>query len=143
MLVVSPKVDAKSFADSVEKTLKEASATDLQVDHLGKRILAHQISKQNEGEYFVFNFEAPTDAVAKISDKLRLEQEALLRYLIIKSQIKLGAKFPVGSAKVAESPKVTVKTVVAPKKVQSRKKKEKAKTSPKTAKTKKGKKGSK
>lgn len=143
MLVISSKVDAKSFADSVGKTLKEANATDLQVDHLGKRTLAHQISKQDEGEYFVFNFEAPGEAVGKISDKLRLEQEALLRYLIIKSQIRPGAESRASSARVAQSPKVTVKTVVAPKKAQSRKKKEKAKTSPKTAKTKKGKKGNK
>lgn len=115
MVVLSTKSDSSSIITGIEKSLKEASAADLKVDHLGKKQLAFQISKQNEGDYYEFNFEAPPEAVKNINDKLRLEREAILRYLIIKSRLPKADKKKTAKLEAQQLPKVTVKTVTASK----------------------------
>jgi len=57
----------------------------IKIDRLGKKLLSYPIAKQTEGEYIIFNFEAPPEATSAISEILRLEREAILRYLIIKA----------------------------------------------------------
>ena len=83
-VVASCKLDSDLSFSKVEKVLKGVNACDIAVERLGRKMLAYPIVKQTEGEYFVFNFEAEGEAVKKISEALRLEQEAILRYLIIK-----------------------------------------------------------
>lgn len=123
MLVVTPSENVDSLISGVEKSLKGANASDLKVEHLGKKKLAYPISKQTDGEYYLFNFEAPTEAIRTINDKLRLEQEAILRYLIIKSQA-AGVARPMRAGEVGKKAVVTVKTKVS-KKEASKPKKEK------------------
>jgi small subunit ribosomal protein S6 len=52
------------------------------VEHWGKRKLAYSIRHKNEGIYFLVEFEAPGDTVAKLEQYTRL-QESILRYLTI------------------------------------------------------------
>ena len=82
--------------------------------------LAFPIKKVVEGEYVVFNFEAQGESIKKINDKLRLEQEELLRYLITKARpqkISKKGKAQEVAEEVRETkkekPKVKVKTVTA------------------------------
>lgn len=82
MVIGNPKTDTEQVLALVDKTLKEANAKDVKIDKLGRKNLTFPISKQTEGEYMVFNFEAEGDKVAQIGSKLRLEQETILRYLI-------------------------------------------------------------
>ena len=98
----------------VEKILKEANAVAISIDRLGKKPLAYSIMKQNVATFFVVSFEAESGFIKSVWDKLRLEQEDLLRYLLIhKPKVKASKK----SRKVAaeeekdeekEKPKVTV-----------------------------------
>ena len=122
MLIVSKNADGEAFLSKVEKSLKEADITSVSVDRLGVKTLAYPIAKQTEGAYFVLNFEGPGEAVGKIREMLRLEQEALLRYLIIKAKVPKKVTKGVKRTEVTKEPeepkvetkvaKVTVKTKV-------------------------------
>ena len=76
--------NADSLFSKIEKIVKDVQASSLASEKLGKKQLAYPIKKQTEAEYFLFNFEAPGESVRTISESLRLEQEAVLRYLITK-----------------------------------------------------------
>lgn len=118
-LVIVAKVDkSDQLISRVEKALKDASATNLKVERLGRKQLAYQIKKQTDANYFVVNFDAEANAIDGFASKLRLEQEDLLRYLIIKSRqikirVKKGKKQEVAEVEVKEAPKVTVVTKAA------------------------------
>jgi len=93
MVVANPQSDLNSLTVKLEKFIKDAEIQDLKVEKMGKKLLAFPISKQQEGEYFLFNFEAPGEAIGKITQNLRLEQETILRYLITKvSKVPKGRK---------------------------------------------------
>lgn len=118
MILVSPKAEVDPIVSKVEKFLKEVSATSVKVEKLGKKMLSYPIAKQTEGEYVVVNFEAGGEAVGAISKILRLEQEAILRYLIIKTSkapkvAKVTKKPKEQEVAAKESSKVIVKTKVA------------------------------
>jgi len=118
-LMILTKVGTEA-AGKVEKIVKDAAGNSLAVNRLGKKPLSYPLAKQMEAEYTVFNFEAPPDSVKLIVDKLRLEQESILRYLITRAEgIKVskrakGAKVSEALQKEeGETPRVTVKTVTA------------------------------
>lgn len=120
LMLVAKVEGAESLMSLCEKNVKEASS-DVRVTKLGRKNLAYPISGQSEAEYYVLNFSAQGDAIRNITSKLRLEQETLLRYLIIRTKE--------SQAKVADSKKVTVKTVAKPKKeIPAKEKKEEKKS---------------
>ncbi len=106
MVLGNPAEDVDKLIASVEKFIKDASGSGLSTEKLGKKPLAYPVRKKNEGEYVVFNFEAPGTAVKTVSDKLKLEQEAVMRYLIIKAKVKSEKKEVEGEPKVAKESKV-------------------------------------
>lgn len=119
-LIVAGKADsAAALFEMVEKMLKGANASSLVSSKMGKKSLAYPINAQTEAEYFVFNFEAPSESILAISDGLRLEQEMVLRYMIVTQKVskvskvqeesKVEAKVK-ASVKVAAKVKTTVKS---------------------------------
>lgn len=146
-LVIVAKVDkSDQLISRVEKALKDAQASNLKVERLGKKQLAYPIKKQTDANYFVVNFEAEASAIDGFASKLRLEQEDLLRYLIIKKkQVKAksrkAAKVQEAETKTRELPKVTVVTKTTTAKLTSKRGQAKNKASnKKVTKIKKGKK---
>ena len=114
MLVVSPTADVDPIMSRVEKSVKDTGATSVKINKLGKKPLSYQIAKHSEGEYVLVNFEAPGDAVGAISKRLRLEQEVILRYLIIKVKNLKAVKITEikdEGEKPKTTPKVTIKTI--------------------------------
>mgnify|MGYP003394654720 CR=1 FL=1 len=87
LMVVGKVEGADSLFDRVEKMLKDADASSLKVEKLGKKQLAYAIKKQTEAEYFLFNFEVDSQAISAFSDMLRLDQDSVLRYVILKTKI--------------------------------------------------------
>lgn len=83
---------ADQLLGRVEKSLKELNGTGIKVDRLGKKALAYPIKKHGDAVYFLVDFEISAEAIKPISDKLRLEQEDLLRYLLLKKEKVLGKK---------------------------------------------------
>lgn len=118
-LMIIAKIDsAEEIFGKVEKFLKDIKAESLKAERLGKKLLAYPIAKQTEAEYFLYNFEADSQALKSLSDKIRLEQEAILRHLLIKAAKprKASKRRNVETAAVEEEkiaeikPKVTVTT---------------------------------
>ena len=86
LMLVASAEKADQLLTRVEKSLKELGAAGIKVDRLGKKVLAYPIKKHADGVYFLVDFEAGTEAIKPFSDKLRLEQEDLLRYLLLKKE---------------------------------------------------------
>jgi small subunit ribosomal protein S6 len=117
LMLVSVIGKSDALLSRVEKFIKDAEGTDIKVDKLGKKQLAYPIKKQTEGDFTLLNFGVAGSNLKSIYDKLRLEQEDLLRYLLIKTRaIKvLKKKGILPEVKVEEeqpkvAPKVTVVT---------------------------------
>lgn len=100
LMVIGRAEDADSLFTKIEKMVKDVSASNVTSQKMGKKLLAYPIKKQAEAEYFIFNFEAPGEAVGQISEGLRLEQEAVLRYMIITTK---SAKAKKASKVIQES----------------------------------------
>lgn len=143
-LVVVGTVDgAGALFDRVENFLKEANAQNVKSEKMGKKLLAYKIAKQTEGEYFLFNFDADPAQILGLDRKLRLEQEAVLRHLLIKTkaikaskarkvlkaEVKPEVKEPeVKKTEVKIKPKVTVTTKVTTSKKEAKPVKSTSKT---------------
>lgn len=85
-LIVVGKVEgADTLFTKVEKLIKDANASSVSVQKMGKKVLAYPIKKQTEAEYFLFNFEAPGESILDITQGLRLEQEQVLRYMMLRT----------------------------------------------------------
>ena len=114
-LMVIAKIDsADEVFGKVEKFLKDIKAESLKVERLGKKLLAYPIAKQTEAEYFLYNFEADSQALKSLSDKIRLEPETILRHLLLKAAKprKLSKRRSVGVAAVEQEEKTEIKPKV-------------------------------
>ncbi len=122
LMLVAVSDRADQLLTRVEKSVKEVDAVNLKVERLGKKQLAYQIKKQTDATYFVINFEASPAAAKPIWDKLRLEQEDLLRYMLLKKVEKKASKkskradlkkAEVEESQMEDKPKVTVAVTTA------------------------------
>lgn len=115
MVIGKGVASADELAKLVEKHLADLSATGSKLEKLGKKTLAYPISRQLEGEYLLWVFEAQGDAIFQLSERLRMDQENILRFLLTKFNPK--ASKPVRQKEEKEKPKakVTVTTKVVSK----------------------------
>ena len=84
-LVIAPTLDEEALAAekaSVNALIERFGGTVDKVDDWGKRRLAYEINKVNEGIYSFISFTADTTAPAEIESRMRIK-ENVLRYLII------------------------------------------------------------
>lgn len=63
-------------------TKYQGSVTD--VDEWGKRRLAYEIRKQSEGYFYFISVDAEPTMAVELEKELRLRNETILRYLIIR-----------------------------------------------------------
>lgn len=119
LIVVGTVDGAAALFDRVEKFLKEANAQNVKAEKMGKKLLAYKIAKQTEAEYMLFNFDADPAQILGLDRKLRLEQEAVLRHLLIKTKAikvskvrKVQKDKSTEETKKEEAPKAEVKPKV-------------------------------
>ncbi len=116
LLIVSKVSESDGLLSRIEKALTDANAVEVKTDKLGKKQLAYPIKKETEADYTVLTFGAEGAAISNLTGMLRLEQEALLRYLItVQKTRKLRKKVRRVEEKAVEKkeekkPKVTVVT---------------------------------
>lgn len=85
-LVLNPSLDEEAKTADVTKIqelITRFGGTIEKVDDWGKRRLAYEIKKVNEGFFSFTTFEAPSNAPAEIESRIRI-MEGVLRYLIIR-----------------------------------------------------------
>ena len=87
-LVLNPTLDEEAKAAEVAKVqalLERFDSKIEKVDDWGKRKLAYEIKKVNEGFFSFTTFEAPATAPAEIESRIRI-MENVLRYLIVRKE---------------------------------------------------------
>ena len=87
-LVVSAKVEDEVRLATVEKAKDAITSLGGQitnVDDWGKKQLAYEIQKMNEGFYYFIQFDAETTMPGELEQKLRI-MDNVLRYLCVKAE---------------------------------------------------------
>lgn len=88
-LVLSPTIDEETkvaVAEKIQNLIQRFGGTIEKIDDWGKRRLAYEIQKVNEGFYSFIAFEAEASAPAEIESRVRI-MDHVLRYLIIRKDV--------------------------------------------------------
>ncbi|ROQ37074.1 SSU ribosomal protein S6P [Frondihabitans sp. PhB188] len=88
MVILDPEIDERTVAPSLDKFLNvirnDGGSID-NVDIWGRRRLAYEIAKKNEGIYAVVNLTANPDATKELDRQLGLS-EAVLRTKVLRAE---------------------------------------------------------
>jgi small subunit ribosomal protein S6 len=85
-LVVNAKIEDEARAavvDEIKDMITKFGGKDLKVDDWGKKRLAYEIQKMNEGNYYFIQFDAEASTPAELEQRLRIKDN-VLRYLCIR-----------------------------------------------------------
>ena len=86
-LVVSSKIDdeaREAVLEKVKKLIAKYGATFTDVDDQGKKRLAYEIQKMNEGYYYFIHFDAEAGVPAQIEENIRI-MDNVLRFLCVRA----------------------------------------------------------
>ncbi len=85
-LVLNAKIEDDARAAVVEKAkeyITRANGTVSEVEEWGKKRLAYEIQKMNDGFFYFIQFEAPATAPLEIENHVRI-MDNVLRYLCVR-----------------------------------------------------------
>lgn len=85
-LVISAKIEDDARTATVEKAkeyITRAGGTITEVEDWGKKRLAYEVQKMNEGYYYFIQFEAASTAPAAIEQDVRI-MDNVLRFLCVR-----------------------------------------------------------
>ena len=84
-VIVKPSLDEEALKaeyDSIKELIERFGGTVEKVDDWGKRRLAYEIQKVNEGFYSFITFSSGSDTPNELEKRMRIK-ENVLRYLIV------------------------------------------------------------
>ena len=88
MVILNPEIDERTVAPSLDKFLKvitnDGGSID-KVDIWGKRRLAYEIQKKNEGIYAVVNFTATAATTQELDRQLNLNEQ-IMRTKVLRAE---------------------------------------------------------
>jgi small subunit ribosomal protein S6 len=88
MVILTPEIDERTVAPTLDKFLKvitnDGGSID-KVDIWGKRRLAYEIQKKNEGIYAVVNFTATSAATQELDRQLKLNEQ-IMRTKVLRAE---------------------------------------------------------
>ncbi len=85
-LVVNAKIEDEArnaVVEEIKDMITKFGGKDLKVDDWGKKKLAYEIQKMNEGNYYFIQFDAEASTPAELEQRLRIKDN-VLRYLCIR-----------------------------------------------------------
>ena len=85
-VVISAKIEDDARAevlDKVKALVERAGGTISDIDEWGKKRLAYEIQKMNEGYYYFIHFEADGSVPAEIESRVRI-MDNVIRYLCVR-----------------------------------------------------------
>jgi small subunit ribosomal protein S6 len=88
MVILDPEIDERTVAPSLDKFLnvvRNDGGTIEKVDIWGKRRLAYEINKKNEGIYAVVDFTAEAATTSELDRQLKLS-EAVMRTKVLRAE---------------------------------------------------------
>ena len=85
VIIINPNVDEEGIKTLVKKftDLINSDGKIEKVDELGKKKLAYEIKKNNEGYYVVFYFEANSNVISELERNYRITDE-VIKFMTIK-----------------------------------------------------------
>ena len=86
VIIINPNVDEEGIKALISKftDLINTDGKVEKVDELGKRKLAYEVKKFNEGFYVVFYFEANTNLIAELERNYRITDE-VIKFMTVKN----------------------------------------------------------
>lgn len=106
-LVVNAKIDDEArgaVVDNAKALIERFGGKVGETEEWGKRKLAYEIQKMNEGYYYFIQFEAEAGAPAELESRMRIADN-VLRYLIVKKDEKDDFKVSQDKEPAAEAKK--------------------------------------
>lgn len=94
LVIMDPRPTDEEVAQQLtrlEASLKELGAEAIRVENWGKRRLTHEIKKQREGTYAVFEVSAEPVTVKEFERQLKLN-ENVLRFLTTRAPVRKKAR---------------------------------------------------
>ncbi|SJM66965.1 SSU ribosomal protein S6p [Gulosibacter sp. 10] len=88
MVIIDPEIDERTVAPSLEKFLTvitDNGGSIESTDIWGRRKLAYEINKKNEGVYAVVNFTSDAATAQELDRQLRLS-EAIMRTKVLRAE---------------------------------------------------------
>ena len=88
MVILDPEIDERQVAPKLDGFLKVITAAGGSIDNVdvwGKRRLAYEIQKKNEGIYAVVNFTATSAATVELDRQLKLN-ESIMRTKVLRAE---------------------------------------------------------
>ncbi|MBF0978726.1 MAG: 30S ribosomal protein S6 [Clostridiales bacterium] len=85
VIIVNPNVDEEGIK-ALEKKFTDIINNDgklEKIDNLGKRKLAYEVKKNNEGIYLVLTFEANANLIEELQRNYRITDE-VIKFIVIK-----------------------------------------------------------
>ena len=85
-VVVNAKLEDEARADVIAKVtdlIARLGGTVADIDDWGKKRLAYEIQKMNEGYYYFIHFDADAAVPAQLEERMRIA-ENVIRYLIVR-----------------------------------------------------------
>lgn len=96
------EADLETPLAKVRDIIKNAGGTIVREDNWGKKKLAYAINREEFAVYVYMDVELPADAPLKISNTFNITDE-VLRYLLVKVDVKARAALAEQAAKKAEA----------------------------------------
>ena len=88
MVIINPEIDERQVPTTLDKFLKVITADGGSIDNVdvwGKRRLAYEIQKKNEGIYAVVNFTSTSDAAQELDRQLKLNEQ-IMRTKVLRAE---------------------------------------------------------
>ena len=85
VVIINPNVEENALKELIERfqTLINTDGKVEQVNELGKKKLAYEIKKNNEGYYIVYDFEANPSLIAELERNYRITDE-VIKFIVVK-----------------------------------------------------------
>lgn len=87
VVIINPNLEAESIKALIEKfsNLINSNGTVSSVEELGKKRLAYEIKKLNEGYYVVVKFEAQPELITELERVYRITDE-VMKFIVVKEE---------------------------------------------------------
>ena len=85
VIIIHPDLDDEAINQTLEKIkdwITKSGGTIDNIDNWGKRHLAYEIQKQNEGIYYLLNISTPGESISDLERNLKI-LEPVMRHLIV------------------------------------------------------------
>ena len=85
IIIINPNVDEQGLKNLEEKftgLINENGKVET-VENMGKKKLAYNINKFNEGTYMLFNFEAKPDSIKELERVYRITDD-IIKFIVVK-----------------------------------------------------------